>query len=99
MYIIIQYTLILQTVTLEPGVVVGQLTNILIPRGYILLVVPEIDALSIGGLIAGAGVESSSHRFGLIHETATEYKVALANGQVVTCSRVRFCHDLQYVCW
>lgn len=38
----------------------------------------------------GIGLESSSHKFGLFHETCTRYELVTADGNVITCSKVRF---------
>jgi delta24-sterol reductase len=72
-----------QTVHVEPFVTIGQLTKILLPMGYTLPVVPEMDDLTVGGLVNGTGIESSSHKFGLFHEMCLEYELCLGNGQVV----------------
>ena len=37
----------------EPNVSVGQLNNFLVARGWTLPVVPELDDLTIGGLVMG----------------------------------------------
>ena len=47
---------------LEPMVTMGQLTRSLIPLGWTLPVLPELDDLTVGGLMAGVGIESSSHK-------------------------------------
>ncbi|XP_021960340.2 delta(24)-sterol reductase isoform X2 [Folsomia candida] len=74
------------TVTVEPGVMIGQLTRYLFKRGWTIPVVPELDSLSIGGLICGAGLESSSHKYGVLHDTVISYEVVLPDATVVTCS-------------
>jgi len=35
------------------------------PLDYTLPVLPELDALTVGGLVNGVGIESSSHIHGL----------------------------------
>ncbi|XP_035712202.1 delta(24)-sterol reductase isoform X2 [Folsomia candida] len=76
-----------ESITVEPGVIIGQLSRYLFKRGWTIPVVPELDSLSIGGLICGVGIESSSHKRGLFHETVLSYEVVLADGSVVTCSK------------
>lgn len=44
-------------VTVEPNVTMGQITRELIPQGWTLAVVPELDDLTVGGLIMGFGIE------------------------------------------
>lgn len=59
----------------------------LLPLGWTLAVTPELDDLTIGGLIAGFGVETSSGRYGLIQHIAVAYDVVLADGSLVTCTK------------
>lgn len=66
----------------------GQLTRILGSKGYTILVVPELKFLTVGGLICGAGLETSSHKYGFFHNTCTSYEVVLSSGEVVKCSKV-----------
>lgn len=73
-------------VRVEPFVSIGQLTHALNPNGYTLPVVPEMDDLTIGGLINGTGIESSSHRYGLFHEIITELELLLGDGTVVVAT-------------
>lgn len=72
-----------QIVRVEPFVSIGQLTHKLNPMGYTLPVVPEMDDLTVGGLINGTGIESSSHKYGLFHEIITELELLLGDGTVV----------------
>lgn len=78
-----------QTVRCEPLVTMGQLSRTLEPLGLALAVVPELDQLTVGGLVMGTGVESSSHIYGLFQHFCTQYELVLADGSVVTCSKVR----------
>lgn len=75
------------TVTVEPLVTVGQLTHALLPRGFTLPVVPEMDDLTVGGLVNGTGIESSSHIHGLFHEQCESFEVCLADGTVIRASK------------
>ena len=54
-----------RTVQCEPLVTMGQLTATLDRLGWTIPIVPELDDLTIGGLVMGTGIETSSHRFGL----------------------------------
>lgn len=75
-----------RTVTVEPGVSVGQLTHFLNPRGWTLPVVPELDDLTFGGLMNGYGIESTSHKYGLLNDIVVSAEVILGDASVVTCS-------------
>jgi len=61
-----------QTVRVEPLVNMGQLSRFLIPLGWTLQVLPEMDDLTVGGLIMGFGIESSSHKYGLFQHSCVE---------------------------
>ena len=88
-----------KTITVEPLVSIGQLTQLLLPRGYTLPVVPEMDDLTVGGLVAGTGIESSSHRHGLFHEQCVAFELCLADGTVVTASRTEHADLFHAVPW
>jgi delta24-sterol reductase len=72
-----------QTVFVEPNCSMGQVTRELIPRGWTLAVVPELDDLTVGGLINGFGIETSSHKYGLFQHTCVAYEIVLPTGEVV----------------
>lgn len=55
-------------------------------HGLMPTVVPELKSITIGGAVVGVGVESSSFRYGFVHETILEMEVLLANGEVLTCT-------------
>lgn len=70
-------------VRVEPGVTMGQLTAALLKQGLTVPVVPELDDLTVGGLISGYGIESSSHKYGLFCDTCVAYEIVLGDGTVV----------------
>ena len=55
-------------------------------RGVMPCVVPELKSITIGGAAAGVGIESSSFRYGLVHETLLELEVLLGDGSVVVAT-------------
>lgn len=59
-------------------------------------VVPELKSITIGGALAGIGIESSSFRYGLVHETIIEYEILTGDGQVVLCRPDNEHKDLYY---
>ncbi|XP_028025734.1 delta(24)-sterol reductase-like isoform X2 [Bombyx mandarina] len=75
------------TVRCEPLVTMGQLSRTLAPLGLALPVVPELDQLTVGGLVMGTGVETTSHVHGLFQHVCLEYELVLADGSVVNCSK------------
>ncbi|CCD71661.1 Delta(24)-sterol reductase homolog dhcr-24 [Caenorhabditis elegans] len=70
------------TVKAEPGVTMGQLSQYLISRGYTLPVLPELDDLTVGGLINGCGVESGSFKYGMFQHICTGYEVVMSDGEL-----------------
>lgn len=75
------------TVHVEPMVNMGQITAALKPLGWTLAVVPELDSLTVGGLINGFGIESSSHKFGLFQHICESFEIVTADGERVKCSK------------
>jgi FAD/FMN-containing dehydrogenase len=63
------------------------LTAACLKQGVMPAVVPQLKTITLGGALAGVGIESSSHRFGLVHDTVLELDVLLGDGRVVTCTR------------
>lgn len=76
-----------EVVHVEPMVTMGQVTACLNPLGWTLPVLPELDDLTVGGLIMGVGVETSSHKFGLFQHCCVSFELVLADGSVVRCSK------------
>lgn len=65
----------------------GQLTATLNPLGWTIPVLPEIDDLTVGGMVMGTGIESSSHKHGLFQHICVSYELVLCDGSLVKCSR------------
>ncbi|KAJ3085751.1 Delta(24)-sterol reductase, partial [Quaeritorhiza haematococci] len=72
-----------QTVTVEPLVTIGQLTHFLVPKGWTLAIVPELDDLTVGGLLLGYGIESTSHKYGLFTDIVSSVDIILGDGSLV----------------
>lgn len=49
-------------------------------------VVPQLKTITVGGAFTGCGIESTSFKFGLVHETVLECELLLADGRVVVCT-------------
>ncbi|KAJ8388495.1 hypothetical protein AAFF_G00133710 [Aldrovandia affinis] len=70
----------------EPLANMGQVTALLNSIGWTLPVLPELDDLTVGGLIMGTGIESSSHIYGLFQHICVAYELVLADGSLVRCT-------------
>ena len=55
-------------------------------RGVMPAVVPQLKTITLGGAVAGVGIESSSHRQGLVHDSMLELDVLLGDGRIVTAT-------------
>ena len=62
------------------------LVDATLPQAVAPSVVPQLKSITVGGAVAGIGIEATSFRHGLVHETVREMDVALADGGIVTCS-------------
>ncbi|ASU79447.1 FAD-binding oxidoreductase [Actinopolyspora erythraea] len=54
-----------------------------LPYGLMPLVVPQLKTITLGGAVAGLGIESSSFRNGLPHESVLEMEILTGDGRVV----------------
>ena len=62
------------------------LVDELLPLGYIPLVVPQLRTITLGGAVTGLGIESTSFRSGLPHESVVEMDVVTGSGEIVTAA-------------
>ncbi|HXZ48811.1 MAG TPA: FAD-binding oxidoreductase [Usitatibacter sp.] len=65
-----------------------------LPHGVMPAVVPQLKTITLGGAVAGVGIEASSHRHGLVHETVERIEVLTGEGEVVTCTAANEHADL-----
>lgn len=71
----------------EPLCTFEQIVDELIIYGYAPLVCPEFKNITIGGTIAGGGLESSSFKYGLIENTIIEYEILCGDGIIKTLNK------------
>ncbi len=62
------------------------LVDATLPYGLAPLVVPQLKTITVGGAAAGVGIEATSHRQGLVHDTLLELDVLLPGGEVLHCT-------------
>ncbi len=58
-----------------------------LPYGLSPLVVPQLKTITLGGAVTGLGIESTSFRNGLPHESVLEMDVLTGSGELITASR------------
>ncbi len=70
------------------------LVDATLPYGLIPLVVPQLRTITLGGAVTGLGIESTSFRNGLPHESVLEMDVFTGAGEVVTATATNEHADL-----
>ena len=76
-----------RTLTCEGMITYGDLVDASLAHGFMPAVVPQLKSITIGGALAGIGIESTSFRYGLTHESVLEMDVLLPDGSIVTCTK------------
>jgi FAD/FMN-containing dehydrogenase len=73
-----------RTADVQGMVTYERLVEATLPHGLMPLVVPQLKTITLGGAVSGLGIESSSFRHGLPHESVTEMEILTGDGRVVT---------------
>ena len=60
------------------------LVDVTLAHGMIPMVVPQLRTITLGGAVTGLGIESTSFRNGLPHESVIEMDVLTGSGEIVT---------------
>lgn len=63
-----------------------RLVDATLAHGLMPLVVPQLKTITLGGAVTGLGIESSSFRNGLPHESVLEMDIMTGAGEVVTAT-------------
>ncbi len=83
-----------QTVEVEGMTLYEDLVAATLKHNCMPAVVPQLKTITIGGAVSGLGIEASSFRYGLVHETVESMDVLTASGEVVTCTATNEHSDL-----
>ncbi|MCU0810738.1 MAG: FAD-binding oxidoreductase [Thiobacillaceae bacterium] len=73
-----------------------KLVEAMLAQGLMPAVVPQLKSITIGGAAAGVGIEATSFRYGLVHETLQELEILLPDGRVVLVKPDNDYRDLFY---
>jgi FAD/FMN-containing dehydrogenase len=73
-----------------------RLVDAMLAHGLMPAVVPQLKSITIGGAAAGVGIEATSFRYGLVHETLQELEILLPDGRVVLATPDNEHRDLFY---
>ena len=76
-----------RTATVQGMTTYERLVDATLAHGLMPPVVPQLKTITVGGAVAGLGIESSSFRNGLAHESVREMEVLTGDGRVLTASR------------
>ncbi|MBG0824697.1 FAD-binding oxidoreductase [Planomonospora sp. ID91781] len=60
-----------------------RLVDATLPHGLMPYVVPQLKTITLGGAVTGLGIESTSFRDGLPHESVEELEILTGDGRVV----------------
>jgi FAD/FMN-containing dehydrogenase len=82
------------TVDVEGMTPYAKLADATFAHGTLPAVIPQLKSITIGGACAGLGIEASSFRYGLAHETVDELEILLADGDIVVCTPTNEHSDL-----
>jgi FAD/FMN-containing dehydrogenase len=63
----------------------SRLVDATLAHGLMPAVVPQLKSITIGGAVSGVGIESSSFKYGLVHETVQELEVLTGTGEILVC--------------
>jgi len=74
----------------------ADLVDATLEQGVMPCVVPQLKSITIGGAVSGIGIESSSFKYGLPHESLQEMEILTGNGERVTATPNNNHRDLFY---
>jgi FAD/FMN-containing dehydrogenase len=72
-----------RTAQVQGMVTYERLVGATLRHGLMPLVVPQLKTITVGGAVSGLGIESSSFRNGLPHESVLEMEILTGDGRVV----------------
>jgi len=72
---------------IQAGVLLSEILEAYVPRGWFLKVTPGTKLITVGGAIASDVHGKNHHVEGCFSECVKEFQIMLADGEVVTCSK------------
>lgn len=72
---------------LQAGVVLAEILNSFVPRGWFLKITPGTKLITIGGAIASDVHGKNHHIEGCFSESIVDFRLMLPNGNIVICSK------------
>jgi FAD/FMN-containing dehydrogenase len=83
---VIAIDLVAQTADVQGICTYEQLVDETLRHGFMPYVVPQLRTITLGGAVTGLGIESTSFRNGLPHESVLEMDILTGSGQIVTAA-------------
>jgi len=71
----------------QSGVLLSEILEVFVPKGWFLKVTPGTKLITIGGAIASDIHGKNHHVEGCFSECVQEMRIMLANGEIVTCKK------------
>jgi len=72
---------------LQAGILLSEILELVVPRGWFLKVTPGTKLITVGGAIASDVHGKNHHVEGCFSECVKEFTIMLAGGEIVTCSK------------
>jgi FAD/FMN-containing dehydrogenase len=76
------------TLHAEAGLALSQICDVLLPRGFFVPVTPGTRDVTLGGMVAADVHGKNHHRDGCFGEHVESITLRVADGRIVTCSRI-----------
>lgn len=73
----------------QSGVLLSEILNFCIPKGWFLRITPGTKLITIGGAIASDVHGKNHHIDGCFSECIVEFRMMLPSGEVITCSKLK----------
>jgi FAD/FMN-containing dehydrogenase len=84
------------TVEAEGMTTFADLADATLAHGMMPQVVPQLKSITVGGAVAGVGIEATSFKYGLVHDTIAALEVLTGDGRIVVCTPDNEHRDLFY---
>ena len=74
---------------MQSGVLLSEILNTIVPKGWFLKITPGTKLITIGGAIASDVHGKNHHLEGCFSECVEEFSLILPNNEIVTCSKTK----------
>ena len=78
-----------KTIHVEALITFNDLINYTLKYNLIPKTISEFKYITIGGAVSGLGIESSSFKYGLVHDMVFELDVLIGTGEIITVNKYK----------